>query len=112
MGKAIRYDDSFKKEAVRMYLQSDLSATAIAKQLGIDRHNFYKWIKEFNHGVVVSPITMDSEPQSTNPLHKPTQAQEIYLAKEMPNLQVIYSKILKLEGELFNLKAELNSMQK
>lgn len=112
MGKAIRYDDSFKKEAVRMYLQSDSSATAIAKQLGIDRHNFYKWIKEFNHGVVVSPITMDSGPQSTNPLHKPTQAQEICLAKEMPNLQAIYGKILKLEGELFNLKVELNSMQK
>lgn len=112
MGKAIRYDDSFKKEAVRMYLQGDSSATATAKQLGINRHNFYKWIKEFNHGVVVPLITMDSQSQSTTPLHKPTQTQEICLAKEAPNLQAIYDKVLELEGELFNLKAALNSLQK
>ena len=110
MGKAIRYDDSFKKEAVRMYLQGDLSATAIAKQLGINRHNFYKWIKEFNHGIVVTPITMDSQAQSTNSLHK--QTQKDCLAKEAQNLQAIYNNVLKLESELLNLKAELNSMQK
>lgn len=105
MGKAIRYDDSFKKEAVRMYLQSDSSATAIAKQLGINRHNFYRWIKKFNHGIVVSPITMDSQSQSTNPLHKQTQK------KETQNLQIIYDKVIKLENDLFNLKAELKSRQ-
>jgi transposase-like protein len=110
MGKAIRYDDSFKKEAVCMYLQGDLSATATAKQLGINRHNFYKWIKEFNHGIVVTPITMDSQAQSTNSLHK--QAQKDCPAKETQDLQAIYDKVLKLESELLNLKAELNFMQK
>ena len=110
MGKAIRYDDSFKKEAIRMYLQGDLTATAVAKQLGIDRHNFYKWIKEFNRGIVVSPITMDSQAQSADSLHK--QTQKDCLAKEAQNLQAIYDKVLKLESELLNLKAELNSVKK
>lgn len=110
MGKAIRYDDSFKKEAVRMYLQSDLSATAIAKQLGINRHNFYKWIKEFNHGIVVYPITMHSQTQPSNSF--PKQTQKNGMAKETKNLQAIYNRVLELERELFNLKAELNSMPK
>lgn len=104
MGKAIRYDESFKKEAVRMYLQSDLSATAIAKQLGIDRHNFYRWIKEFNHGVVVSPIIMCDNLPLFKPL--PHQTSKNNKKQDYLDLQAVQDKILELEREIVKLKTE------
>lgn len=109
MGKAIRYDESFKKKAVRTYLQGDLSVTTLAKQLGIDRHNFSRWIKEYNYGVVMTPITGCDALQALNasPKHTLKNRQE----KDSLYLQTIYDKVLELESELLTLKDKLNTIK-
>lgn len=102
MNKAIRYDDSFKKEAVHMYIQGDLSATAVAKKLGIDRHNFYRWIKQFNNGVVVSPKTMINAGKPLCPITK--NLSDNYNVEDFFDTQAIYCKIIQIENELLLIK--------
>lgn len=106
--KAIRYDEKFKKEAVRMYLQSNFSAVDIANKLGINRHNFHTWIKQYNHGIVISPITINENPQFSDAVSEqvsPDSKKQNYL-----EMKIFYDKILELESELSKLEMKLNSM--
>lgn len=46
MGKKYtRYDDEFKREAVRLVQDSGKTAVQIADDLGIDVKNLYNWIR-------------------------------------------------------------------
>jgi transposase len=41
------YDQEFKKEAVRLYLKNEKSASEIAKDLGISEWSLYQWKQQY-----------------------------------------------------------------
>jgi transposase-like protein len=45
-----RYDEAFKREALRLWTESGRSARLVAEQLGIPMQNLFKWKKDF-HGL-------------------------------------------------------------
>jgi transposase-like protein len=46
--KRRRYDEDFKRDAVRKLLESGQPATAVALAIGVDRTNLQKWKKRFS----------------------------------------------------------------
>ena len=42
-----KYDDNFKREAVRHWLQSGKSAEEVGRELGLDASRLYDWRKDF-----------------------------------------------------------------
>ena len=42
----VKYTDDFKANAVAMVLDQGMSADAVAKDLGLTRSTFYRWLKQ------------------------------------------------------------------
>lgn len=58
--KRRRYDDAFKREAVRMLVESGKPVATVALAIGIDRTNLQKWSKKFSQEFT----TKSAEPKS------------------------------------------------
>ena len=54
--KRRRYDDAFKREAVKQLIESGESISAAALSLGIDRTNLQKWKRKFGDEFGLSKI--------------------------------------------------------
>jgi transposase len=50
-----RYDEAFKKNAVRILIDSGKPVTTIASKLGIEQSNLHKWNKRYRHEFVCPP---------------------------------------------------------
>jgi transposase len=77
--KRRRYDDDFKREAVRTLLQSGKPVTAVAAGLGIEQSNLHKWKKIF--GPRLATLTQNAAASS------PRQADVDALRKELAKVQ-------------------------
>jgi len=58
-----RYDEEFKRNAVRILIDSGKPVTTIASKLGIEQSNLHKWNKRYRHEFVCTP-TDSTEIQS------------------------------------------------
>jgi transposase len=65
--KRRRYDDEFKRGAVKTLLLSGRPVTAVASDMGIDQSNLHKWKKIFGPELSVSAQnTAASSPQQAD----------------------------------------------
>lgn len=48
-----RYDEAFKKNAVKILIDSGKPVTTVASQLGIEQSNLHKWNKRYCHEFIV-----------------------------------------------------------
>jgi len=56
-----RYDEEFKRNAVRILLDSGKPVTTVASQLGIEQSNLHKWNKRYGSELKVSSVTMEPD---------------------------------------------------
>lgn len=50
-----RYDDDFKRNAVRILIDSGKPVTTIANKLGIEQSNLHKWNKRYRNELIGPP---------------------------------------------------------
>ncbi len=50
-----RYDEEFKRNAVRILIDSGKPVTTIASKLGIEQSNLHKWNKRYRHEFICPP---------------------------------------------------------
>jgi transposase-like protein len=50
MGRRSKFTKEFKESAVELYKSSDRTAKEIASELGIDRSNLSRWVREVEEG--------------------------------------------------------------
>ncbi len=55
-----RYDEEFKRNAVRILIDSGKPVTTIASKLGVEQSNLHKWNKRYRHEFLCPPSD-DSE---------------------------------------------------
>ena len=60
--KRRRYDEAFKREAVRMLLESGKPAMTVARSIGIDRSNLQKWKTKFCRECAPGPVGQSCAP--------------------------------------------------
>lgn len=101
MAKQIRYTLEYKMKTVQLYLQSDLSATQLALNLGIHPHTVRHWIQDYNDGKLKIETPFDNERRGV-PSRIACGQQE---AVKRPDVGIIISKISVLESEIRELKA-------
>jgi transposase len=62
-----QYDEEFKRNAVRILIDSGKPVTTIANELGVEQSNLHKWNKRYHHDIVCPPT--DSAAIQSNELN-------------------------------------------
>jgi transposase len=81
MAKRKRFTTDFKKEAVRMMINSDKAPAVIARELGVHRNQLYKWKEQLSNGVTRPSATARGRP-SNGPDELTRLRQELERVKE------------------------------
>lgn len=105
MGKQKRYSPSFKQKTVETYFQGDLSATELAKNLGIHPHTVRHWIQNFNDGKTENTKIISNENKGL----LLSKAKKEMVDNNQDEINEIVSRINTLEKEVENLKTTLLS---
>jgi len=56
-----RFDDTFKRDAVALWINSGKSAAQVAADLGIAENRLYSWKKQFAPSACLSPGQVETE---------------------------------------------------
>lgn len=64
MSKQSKYNQEFRETAVRLAHAGDKPVAQVAKELGIDKHLLYSWIKASKQGKQVSTGAGKEQPHS------------------------------------------------
>jgi transposase len=75
MAKRKRFTTDFKKEAVRLMVNSDKTAADIARELKIHRNQLYKWKEQLGNGVARASKTSQGR-QPSNGTNELTRLRE------------------------------------
>jgi transposase len=59
-----KFDEAFKRESVRHWIQSGKSAGVIAQELGVRAHSLYSWKQDFAPAVAGGEATAGAKPRS------------------------------------------------
>lgn len=100
MGKSIRYSEEFKKKTVQIYLKGNISATELARNLGVHPDTVYNWIRESNNGSVNIPINWPNETIENSVLGKCRSPKGLVLCN-------LYQRLYELEDEIALLKQDV-----
>lgn len=103
MGKQKRYSSEFKLMAVQTYLQGELSANQLAKDLGVHPHSINHWIQDYNNS---NNVTTNNEGNGKKTYSSPVTETIIEVNKQSET-KTIYIKISALEKEIDDLKTIL-----
>ena len=76
-----KFDETFKREAVQNWLQSDKSAEVIAEELGLQANQLYAWKKAFGLGAAGLPAAERPKAGSTADLQAQLDAARREIAR-------------------------------
>lgn len=61
LAKQNQYTEEFRRKAVKIYLNGNLSAFQLSKKLGIHENSMYRWIKTYNEAGFEAQQNFDEE---------------------------------------------------
>lgn len=100
-----KYDDEFKLEVVKAYLESTLGVRALAKSYGLPSKNYiHRWLEELKRkGLIDSEATKKSAKSSMAPRPEPKSSPPVYKKSAREK---------QLEKENLRLRAENEFLKK
>ncbi len=100
MAKHLRYSEEFKEKAVAMFLQSNLSAAQVAKNLGVHSHTLCNWIKQYKN---CSALSIETVTDKAFSFRRRSQSNNANIEQITANISEIQERLNTIKGLIMEL---------